>query len=145
MEIIELKTLIDITNTNVRRPNQGTQQEYDQYKNWITLNQCIEIRSIITYDANPTNELVDIKGLGFGKDYKGKHRVWTWRFSPDRATSFSSDSGDLLLLIDGLDQIPVIKNLIETINIGAAVFELRNENQKNTVLKIISGNEQALS
>jgi hypothetical protein len=30
MEIIELKTLIDITNTGVRRANQGTQQQLEQ-------------------------------------------------------------------------------------------------------------------
>jgi hypothetical protein len=141
METIELNTLIDITNTNVRRANQGTQQEYEQYKNWITLNQCIEMRSIITYNTLPTNEVVDIKGLGFGKNYKGKQRVWTWRFSPDRATSFSSEQGDLDLLISDLDQIPIIKNLLETINIDTTVFDLKDENLKNTVLRIISGNE----
>ena len=141
METIELKTLIDITNTDVRRANQGTQKEYDQYKNWITLNQCIEMRSIIAYAANPTSEVVDIKSLGFGKEYKGKQRVWTWRFSPDRSTSFSSDSGELHLLIDDLDQVPIIKNLDETINIGTTVFDLKDDNLKNTVLKIISGNE----
>jgi len=141
METVELKTLIDITNTDVRRPNQGTQREYDQYKNWITLNQCIEIRSIITYEADPTSEVVDVKGLGFGKEYKGKHRVWTWRFSPDRATSFSSEKGELQLLIDDLDQIPIIKNLEETINIVTTVFDLKDDNLRNTVLKITSGNE----
>ena len=141
METVELKTLIDITNTDVRRPNQGTQREYDQYKNWITLNQCIEIRSIITYAADPTSEVVDVKGLGFGKEYKGKHRVWTWRFSPDRATSFSSEKGELQLLIDDLDQIHVIKNLDETINIVTTVFDLKDDNLRNTVLKITSGNE----
>ena len=141
METIEIKTLIDITNTDTRRPNQGTQQEYDQYRNWITLNQCIEMRSIITYDTNPTNELIDIKGLGFGKEYKGKHRVWTWRFNPDRATAFSNESGGLPLLIDDLNQIPIIKNLLETINIDTTVFDLKDENLRNTVLKIISGND----
>ena len=141
METVELKTLIDITNTDVRRANQGTQEEYEQYKNWITLNQCIEIRSIITYTANPTSEVVDIKGMGFGKEYKGKQRVWTWRFSPDRATSFSSEKGELQLLIEDLDQIPIIKNLHETINIATTVFDLKDDNLKNTVLKLISGNE----
>ena len=43
MEVIELKTLIDITNTNVRRITQGSETTYNQYKNWTTLNQCIEL------------------------------------------------------------------------------------------------------
>jgi hypothetical protein len=141
METIEIKTLIDISNTEVRRPNQGTQKQYDQYRNWITLNQCIEMRSIITYDTNPISEIADIKGLGFGKEYKGKHRIWTWKFSPDRTTAFSDETGGVQLLLNDLDQVPIIKNLLETINIGTTVFDLKNENFKNTVLKILSGNE----
>jgi hypothetical protein len=41
MEIVEIKTLIDVTNTQVSRANQGTPEEYDQYRNWTTLLQCI--------------------------------------------------------------------------------------------------------
>ena len=37
MEQITIKTLIDVTNTDVRRTNQGTAIEVDQYRNWITL------------------------------------------------------------------------------------------------------------
>jgi hypothetical protein len=141
MEIVEIKTLIDITNTGVRRVAQGTQQELDQYKNWITLNQCIEIRSIISYDFSPTVEEVDIKNLGFGKSYKGKHRVWTWRVSPDRAHAFADDNDAVGGLINSVDQVPIIKNLTETINIDRSVFELSDSNLKNTIVKLITGND----
>ena len=139
MEVIELKTLIDITNTDVRRASQGTEQEHNQYKNWITLNQCIGIRSIITYDSNPEVEEVDVKGLGFGTDIKGKHRVWSWRFYTDRAGVFANSDNNLGLLINDLDQVPVIGNLTETINITRPVFELTDKKLVNTCLKITIG------
>lgn len=139
MEVIELKTLVDITNTNVRRASQGTEQELEQYKNWITLNQCIELRSVMTFDGNPTVETVDLKGLGFGTEYKGQHKVWTWRFYPDRANIFATENSPLALLIEDLDQVPVIRNLTETINIDRPVFELTDNKLINTKLKIISG------
>ena len=78
MEIIEIKTLIDITNTKVIRLNQGSQFELDQNRNFITLMQCIELRSIVSYDITPVIEKIDIKSLGFGTAYKGKQNVWTF-------------------------------------------------------------------
>jgi hypothetical protein len=139
MEVIELKTLVDITNTNVRRPTQGTEQEHNQYKNWITLNQCIGMRSIITYDDNPKVEIIDINGLEFGTEYKGQHQTWSWRFYTDRSGVFANEYGNLALLINDLDQVPIIVNLTETINTRRPVFELTDKKLINTKLKIISG------
>ena len=136
MDTIEIQTLIDITNTNVTRPNQGTQLELNQYRNFTTLRQCAEIRSVILYDGNPSVELVDIKGMGFGNRYKGKQAVWTFRFSPDREAVY----GDSLeFLINDLDQIPVIINLTETINIDKAIFDLKDSTYKNTIIKAQPG------
>ena len=66
MQIIEIKTLIDITDTKVIRISQGTQLQHDQCRNFTTLKQCVEIRSIISYDTSPTMEVVDVKDMGFG-------------------------------------------------------------------------------
>lgn len=140
METIELKTLIDITNTGVRRANQGTVQELEQYKNFITLNQCVEMCSVISYDFSPEVEEVDLKDFKFGKKYKGKHKVWTWRFYPDREGAFNTDIAPLGHLVAHLDKVPVIKNLTETINIDRPVFELTDPNLKNTLVKIL-GNQ----
>ena len=141
METIEIRTLIDITNSEVRRSNQGTLTEVDQYKNWTTLKQCIELRSLIDYDSNPTITTVDIKGLGFGSEYKGKQQVWTFRFRPDRAGAFSTDDNSVGLLEDSLHLVPVIKNLTETINTDKAVFNLKDEKSKNTVIKLLNGED----
>jgi hypothetical protein len=139
METIEIKTLIDVTHTNIRRANQGSQLELEQQKNWTTLLQCIELRSVILYDQLPVVEEVDVKGLGFGKKYQGKQRVWTWTIRPDRSNVFSVDNDPIGGLKSDLNDIPVIKNLTETINIDRPVFDLIDEKLKNTTVKIISG------
>lgn len=137
MEIIEIKTLVDITNTNVRRANQGSPQELDQFRNWTTMMQSIGMRSIIDYDYDPKYEVVDIKDTGFGSNFKGKHKVWTFQFRPDRPDAFAEDGDPIKLLIQDLDKVPVITNLTETINITQAVFELIDSSFKNTVVKAI--------
>jgi hypothetical protein len=135
MEIIELKTLIDITKPNVHRPGQGTTLEQNQYKNWITLQQCIGLRSNISFESLPEVEELDIKGLGFGNRYKGKHKVWTFTFYPDRSNAYDDGSGNLVaLLLNDLHQVPVIENLTETINTTKAVFDLEDPQHKNIII-----------
>jgi hypothetical protein len=137
MAQIELKTLIDITNTDVRRPNQGTQIEADQYRNWVTLKQCIELRSLVEFDHYPTVETVDLKDLEFGTSYKGKHAVWTFRFYPDQAGAFATEDSELGLLLNAIDKVPVIKNLTETINTDRSIFDLSDTKFKNTTVRLI--------
>ena len=137
MEVIEIKTLIDITNTNVRRINQGTQQQLDQFRNWTTLLQCIGLRSNINYDRDPRVETLDVKGLGFGSEYRGRHQVWTFQFRPDRPDTFADESEAVALLERDLDKIPMILNLTETINTHRAVLDTSDESFANTVVKAI--------
>lgn len=139
MNIIEIQTLIDITSTRVIRSNQGTLKELDQQRNFNTLKQCIELRSIISYDITPTTEIKDIKDLGFGSKYKGKHSVWTFRFTPDRSGVYQNNVSEIGCLIDDLNEIPIIKNLGETINIDRAIFDLKDSTLKNTVIKSLKG------
>jgi hypothetical protein len=140
MESIEIQTLVDITNTRVNRPNQGTQLAYDQNRNFVTLMQCIELRSIVSYDNPPTVEEVDIKGLGFGTEYKGKHRVWTFVIIPDRTGVYIGNDGDSVSgLVDDVDAVPFIKNLSESINIDRAIFDCKNLSTKNTIIKAHKG------
>jgi len=139
MQTIEIKTLIDITNTNVSRPNQGTQLEMDQHRNFTTLKQCAELRSIISYDFSPELQVIDVKDLGFGSKYKGKHAVWTFRFSPDRSGAYANDDNDIGCLLEDVHGVPVVEKLTETINIEKAIFELIDASSKNTVIKAIKG------
>ena len=139
MDVIEIKTLIDITNTEVRRINQGTQIELDQFRNWTTLLQCIGMRAIMTYDKNPVSEPEYVANLGFGTEYKGVHKIWTFRFRPDREGTFA----DISLLKADLDQVPIILNLSDSINLKdlintpRAVFNVSDKKYINTVVKAI--------
>jgi hypothetical protein len=137
MQTIEIQTLVDITDTRVARPNQGTPLQHDQYRNFTTLRQCVEIRSIISYDASPTVETVDVKDLGFGSQYKGKHKVWTFRFYPDRSGAYFEGQSEVGALLDDVNGVPVIQKLTETINMDTAMFELKNAATKNTIVKAI--------
>jgi hypothetical protein len=140
METIEIKTLIDITNTNRTRPNQGSSLEYDQYRNYTTLMQCIGLRCIVTYDENPNMETVDVKNMGFGSAYKGRHNVWTFRVRPDRQSAFMDDNDPVGLLKNDMHEIPIIQKLTETINIDKAVFFTYESQYKNTIITAILGN-----
>lgn len=142
--VIQIKTLVDITRTGITRPSQGTQLEIDQNRNFTTLLQCAELRSIVSFDAVPTVDKVDLKGLGFGSNYRGKHAVWTFNFSPDRQGVYTDSNGNTVaFLINDMHSVPIIKNLTETINIGTAVFELKDGRTRNTIIKALSGTEQA--
>lgn len=139
MEILEIQTLVDITHTRVTRLSQGSQLQLDQNKNFITLTQCIELRSIVHYEHGPTSELSDIKNLGFGTAYKGKHTIWTFRFNPDRAGVYVDSNGNILdFIINDLHEVPIIKKLTETINIDKAVFDLKDKDYKNTLIKVVN-------
>jgi len=137
MEYIEINTLIDITKTKALRPNQGTQLEIDQYKNFITLMQCIEIRSIVEYNNAPVVEKLDLKSLDFGAAYKGKQNVWSFKFRPDRSGVYTLDDNIIGLLFNDLHQVPVVKNLTETINIDKAIFDLKDTQFKNTSIRVV--------
>lgn len=138
MEKIEIKTLIDITNTRVNRLGQGNQVQIDQQRNFITLIQCAEIKSIIEYTFSPTMEEVDLKKLGFGSHYKGRHSVWTFRFQTDRSGVYQDDNGDPVgLLLEDLHEVPIIKNLSETINIDKPIFDCKDQITKNTLVTLL--------
>ena len=140
MQVIEIQTLVDITDTKVARPKQGSQIEHDQHRNFTTLKQCVEIRSIITYDTAPQMEVKDVKGLGFGSEFKGKHAVWTFRFVPDRTGVYVSDDGNVIgCLNEDVHGVPVIQKLTETINIVKPIFELKDSATKNTIIKALQG------
>jgi hypothetical protein len=136
--VIEIQTMVDVTQTRVTRLTQGSQLELDQNRNFTTLTQCVELRSVVSYDQGPSLEKVDIKNLGFGSNFKGEHNVWTFRFSPDRLGVYRDDQGNNIgFLIEDIHSVPIIKNLSETINIDKAIFELKDAKTANTIIKAL--------
>jgi len=143
MDVIEIQTLVDITNTKVNRLTQGTQLEIDQQRNFITLMQCIEIRSIVSFSKSPKLDLdQDAKKLGFGSNYKGKHSVWTFRFETDRDGVYTDNEGNPVgALIEDLHEVPIIKNLTETINIDKSIFDCKDPLTRNTIVRVVTDSE----
>ena len=85
-------------------------------------------------------ETVDVKNLGFGKKFQGQHRIWTFRFNPDRTDVYTDDQDNPIgNLVEDLDGVPVIKNLRETINIDRATFECKDPLFKNIIIKAHQG------
>lgn len=139
MEYIEIKTLVDITNTNTVRPNQGSQLEINQQRNFITLLQCAELRSLIEFAEPPTVATVDLKSMGFGSKYRGQQRVWSFKFNTDRSGVYTDASGNPIgCLIDDLHEVPVIEKLTETINMMRAVFDCKDPATKNTIVTSVT-------
>jgi len=134
MQIIEIKTLIDITCTGVIRLSQGTQIEINQNRNFTTLKQCAELRSIISFDLKPIFQDQDINLIGFGSDYQGIQRVWTFKFMSDHTDVYSDEYDPLGKLREDVHNVPIIKNLSETINIQRAVFDCKTRSSKNTLI-----------
>jgi hypothetical protein len=81
--------------------------------------------------------MLDVKGLGFGSEYRGRHQVWTFQFRPDRPDTFADESEAVALLEKDLDKIPMILNLTETINTQRAVLDTSDRSFANTVVKAI--------
>lgn len=137
MDIIEIKTLVDITCSSQTKFQQGKELEFNQHKNWITLLQCIGLRCIITYDSDPIVEKVDLKNLEFGNKFKGKHNVWTFRFKADRSEAWAGPNSRVDLLISDLHLVPIIGNLNESINNPKAALDTIDISEKNTIVTFI--------
>jgi hypothetical protein len=144
MKTIQIQTLVDITATGVVRINQGTQLQVDQNKNFNTIRQCLEMRSVILYDAPPTVEKIKVDGLGFGSQFRGQHTVWTFTFTPDRSDAYIDSNGDEIgFLFNDLHEVPIIINLSETINIVKAIFDCKDPKYKNIIVKAQLGTVEA--
>jgi hypothetical protein len=140
MDRYEIITLVDITNTGAHRPQHATEHVHNQYRNWITLTQCIGLRSIIHYDENPTSGIENVESFKFGKTFKGPQRIWRFIFGSDRSNAYTDDAENPIgLLIADLDDVPIIKNLDETVNINKAVLNITDPQHKNTIVRAYMG------
>jgi hypothetical protein len=142
MQTVQIKTLIDITKNKNLRMGQGTAVEADQYRNFITLLQCTELRSIVSYNTNPSLETVDVEELGFGSKYKGLHSVWSFTIFTDRDDVYLDGKNPIGKLVEDIHAVPIIKSLTETINIDKAIFDCKDIANKNTLILLMSNNDQ---
>lgn len=127
----QLQTLVDITETQARFNKEDP--AWKQQQNFMTVVQTIGLRVNISYKNSVSVDTIPIKGLGFGTNYRGEQKVWTFEFVPDFPEAITLD-----MLKDDFDLIPIIPRLDETANIKSPVFETKNSHKKNIVFNIYS-------
>jgi hypothetical protein len=121
-----IKTLVDVTETNARKGQDPLSS--DQQANFNTLYNTIGLRS------NPTEfvitvEKVDLKNLGFGNNYKGKHNVWTVEFYVE-----AEESTNIEFMNSDFDLIPIITGLTETAELDKGLFVTLSNHGRTNIL-----------
>lgn len=132
---IRIKTLVDVTRTDVRRREQGDEQKLLQQQNYQTLLQTINLRNLIEANADPYVETRDITGE-FGSQYKGEHKVWTYEFEVDHADAYTDNGDPLGLLKEDLEQVPITGGLSETVP-APKMFILNNKGKSNITVEVV--------
>ena len=110
----EIKTLVDVTETNARKGQD--KKLVNQQDNFNTLYNTIGLRTNPTEIVVSVNEELITK-LGFGTSYKGKHKIWTVEFFVEAEASTSVE-----LMQDDFELVPVISNLDETAKLDKSMF-----------------------
>lgn len=121
-----IKTLVDVTETNARKGQDPLSS--NQQANFNTLYNTIGLRS------NPTEfvitvEKVDLKNLGFGSNYKGKHNVWTVEFYVE-----AEESTNIEFMKSDFDLIPIITGLTETAELDKGLFDTLSNHSRTNIL-----------
>lgn len=117
----QVKTLVDITDTGIRRRHN---KESFQQDNCDTVIQTIGLR------ANPENIHFLIKDedcdTQFGSRYKGTQKVWVIEFEPNIPDSVTLD-----MLINDFDLVPFLTDLDETVEFAIPCFYTQDNELQN--------------
>ena len=94
-----IHTLVDITQTNARRTDNG--KEYKQQQNYMTALQTLGLRANIIPNI-PQCDKKTITKLGFGSNFKGSQQVWSMEFTVEH-----QDALNIQMLEDDFDFVPL--------------------------------------
>ena len=156
-EFITVYTLIDITQTGVVAPyrsdlpafkddaniivsnEKSWNKSRNQQSNCETLIQTISLRGNPMYIEKPRKYTVDnIKQLGFGSAFKGKHVFWSISFSVEQIGLYYEQGSDESLsgLRNDFTNVPIITNLTETIKLKTPIWNALNPQNKNIYFEL---------
>lgn len=120
MARIQIRTTIDITDTGVKRPEHGTEKQFNQYRNYMTFNQVLGLRSIFSVVESPK----------FDKD------TWTMVVETDRDSVYATDGDPVGLLKEDLNQVPILTGLDEVKVQKQAIIKTKGT-QPNTFVSLL--------
>jgi len=122
----KLSTLVDVTPTNARKGQDVLLQ--NQQANFNTIVNTIGLRTNAT-EFNVSVEKTDLKKYKFGKNYNGKHNVWTVEFFVE-----AEDSTNLNFLQQDFDFVPILTELTETANLDKGIFVTLSNNGRTNII-----------
>ena len=126
----QIKTLVDITRTNVTRSDTD-EVRIGQQHNFNSLVQAIGLRANVQWDTDPSMHSGTLP-----KPFNGKANHWVWQFEVEQPDIFLKGNDPVGLLVDDINGVPVVPNLKNTADIHPAVFQTKGENI-NTYISII--------
>lgn len=124
-----VKTLIDITQTDARRGEDP--YELKQQQNFLTFTQTLGLRTNPYFTKPPVISDTVIDNVGFGKSYKGKHKMWEFEFNIEFEGGL-----DVERLVEDFDIVPVISGLDETIDLKDPCFRSKDSKLINIIFGI---------
>ena len=124
VEYFTCYTLIDITDTGVYDPNQGT--EYEQAQNLNALLQAISLGSQPTLSSVEKLTAADLDDYEFGSNFTGNHNIWILRFASERVGTITVNT-----LVRDIAGLPLYDDLEETAVFDDNVFETTDASKKN--------------
>jgi len=130
---IRIKTLVDVTRTDVRRKGVDD-KKFLQQLNYQTLLQIINLRNLIDNNDDPWVETRDITGE-FGSSYKGEHRVWTYEFEVEHTDAYKHGDDPIGFLKQDFDLVPVLGGLEETVP-TPKTFIVNHRGKSNITIEI---------
>lgn len=114
-------TLIDITPTGVTNYSIKNELARNQQRNWETIQQLISLRTQPTIISTDQFE-DDVKRYNFGINYKGRQKIWTFKFAVDYADIYQEGPDKFGLVKYDFQITPIILGLTETAGPEHALF-----------------------
>lgn len=131
METYKVISLVDITRSGATR-SEPNQTKLGQQSNFNSLVQAIGIRANIDWNRDPRK----YDGR-FPDPIDGAGTYWLWEFDTEQNNIFLKNQDPVGLLLDDLNNVPIVVDLENTVELDPPVFKTRGD-KTNIWISIIS-------
>jgi hypothetical protein len=118
MQRFVIKTLVDITRTNVFKDTVDVLKKKQQ-DNFNTLHRTLEMRGNVYFYNDPYTEILNWENYGYGK----KESTWMWEIYTEQKDLFQIDSDPVGAMKKDLEYVPFISNCSESVNFKNNYFQ----------------------